>query len=69
MRLTVDWLGLTLDVSFGPTAAVEVEGASLDGGTTASTPVGFIVRHEIPADADGPWRTPSWDEPEERGQR
>lgn len=53
MRLTIVLLGHTLDLSLEPTAADEDPSpdASMDGGTTASTPMGFTP----------PWGDQRWE--------
>lgn len=48
MRLTIAALGWELDLSLGPADTSAVEGASLDGGTTAAYPVGFVHTFEQP---------------------
>ncbi|HWB37445.1 MAG TPA: hypothetical protein VHA75_15620 [Rugosimonospora sp.] len=64
MRLTCWLLGhevLALDLS---RTEPEPEGVSLDGGTTASTGVGFVAAMEVPADM--PWveRSNGWGDEE-----
>lgn len=68
MRLTLQLLGLELDVTLGPadapSPAPDDQGASLNGGTTASYPVGYA-----PSYGDQRWQ-PGADhgagEPEDR---
>lgn len=44
MRLTLALLGWELDITLGPESPeAEDAGSSLDGGTTASTPIGFSL--------------------------
>lgn len=64
MGVTVDWLGLTLDVTFGPSATAD-ETCSLDGGTTASIgPISFVSTPGGVEDVPLPQRVPVWDEPD-----
>jgi hypothetical protein len=67
MRLTLALLGWELDLSLAPSDAPTPvpDGASLDGGTTASYPVGFTAAYDVPADL--PWveRNNGWGDEEE----
>ena len=68
MRVTLVLLGWTFDWSLEPTAAeAEDESNSLDGGTTASYPVGF-THWPVPEEVPYQPHTPAWDEPEEVGR-
>jgi hypothetical protein len=55
MRLTIELLGHTFDLSLGPTASeAEDEADPLrDFGATGGTYVGFTAAHDVPADL--PW--------------
>lgn len=65
MRVTIAALGFELDVTFGPTAAaVDDPAAAMNGGTTASTPMGFVAQWPAPEDIPLPQRTPPWDDEE-----
>lgn len=67
MRLTLAAFGLELDVTFGVASVAEDDpAAALNGGTLASTPMGFVPRMEIPEQVPAPQHCPSWDEPSER---
>ena len=65
MRLTLQLLGLELDITFGPQDTDASAPCSLDGGTTASYPVGF-VRSIMPNwDDPGSFHTLDPDDPNE----
>ena len=51
-----------MDLTLGPadSPSPEPDGASLDGGTTFSTPMGFVPRMEIPDDCAGIDRNNGW---------
>lgn len=66
MRLTLSLLGHTLDLGLEADTRECVHncdhGSSLDGGTTASYPVGFSP-WPVPEEIEAPQHCPSWDEP------
>ena len=65
MRLTLTLLGHTLDLSLEAAGTDDCDhGSSLDGGTTASYPVGFSP-WPVPEEISAPQHCPSWDEPED----
>lgn len=71
MRLTIQALGLELDITFGhaPTDGVEVEDQydpGRDLGYTGGTFLSFTSAHPIPEEVPAPQHCPSWDEPEDR---
>lgn len=62
MRLVIRLLGTEVfAVETGPEAVVEEDdGAAMNGGTTYSTPMGFVSRMDKPDEADFPDRV-AWD--------
>lgn len=51
MRLTLALLGFEMDLTFGPATTASEDDPLRDLGATGSTPVGFVVAHEIPDEA------------------
>lgn len=58
-------LGWELDLSFGTATTEDDPAAALNGGTLASTPVGFTAAYQVPEEVPYQPHTPAWDEPEE----